>query len=111
MKTMANTNLLQIFSIVLIINLSVSGCAFLGVPWQLSAATTFGDIVALDNHGKTMNETAASIALQRDCQWSRVLIELPPCLTHKEYVDFLYDMNCKTYAWNFLNNPYCKENE
>ena len=111
MKTMANTNLLQTFFIVLIVCLSLNGCAFLGVPWQVSAATTVGDIVTLENHGKTMNETAASIALQRDCQWSRVFINWPPCLSRKEHIDYLYAMNCKTYAWNFLNNPYCKENE
>ena len=58
-----------------------------------------------------MNETAASIALQKDCQWSRMLIGWEPCLTRQELIDLLYDMNCETYAWNFLNIPYCKESE
>ena len=111
MKTIANTNLLQIFSIVLIINLSVSGCAFLGVPWPVTAATTVGDIVTLNNHGKTMNETAASIALQKDCQWSRLWLGWQPCLTRTEWIDRLVAMNCETYSWNFLNNPYCREND
>jgi hypothetical protein len=108
---MTNTNLLRTFIIVLTITLSVNGCAFLGIPWQLSAATTIGDIATLNNHGKTMNETAASIALQRDCQWSRLWLGWPPCLTQEEHISYLMRMNCKTYSWNFLNNPYCREND
>ena len=108
---MTNTNPLRTFIIVLTITLSVNGCAFLGVPWQLSAVTTIGDIATLNNHGKTMNETAASIALQRDCQWSRVFLGWPPCLTRAEWIDSLVAMNCETYSWNFLNNPYCREND
>ena len=108
---MINITRLQTFFIALTITLSVNGCAFLGVPWQLSAVTTIGDIATLNNHGKTMNETAASIALQRDCQWSRVFLGWPPCLTRAEWIDRLVAMNCKTYSWNFLNNPYCREND
>ena len=108
---MTNTNPLRTFITVLTITLSVNGCAFLGVPWQLSAVTTIGDIATLNNHGKTMNETAASIALQRDCQWSRLWLGWPPCLTRAEWIDMLVAMNCETYSWNFLNNPYCREND
>tara|TARA_Y100000361_G_C11014770_1_gene266285 strand:- start:329 stop:655 length:327 start_codon:yes stop_codon:yes gene_type:complete len=108
---MINITRLQTFFIALTITLSVNGCAFLGVPWQLSAVTTIGDIATLNNHGKTMNETAASIALQRDCQWSRVFLGWPPCLTRAEWIDMLVAMNCETYSWNFLNNPYCREND
>ena len=108
---MTNITQLRTFFIALTITLSVNGCAFLGVPWQLSAVTTIGDIATLNNHGKTMNETAASIALQRDCQWSRLWLGWPPCLTRTEWIDRLVAMNCKTYSWNFLNNPYCREND
>ena len=107
------TNIIQLrtFFTVLTICLFLNSCAFLGIPWQLSAVTTIGDIATLNNHGKTMNETAASIALQRDCQWSRLWLGWQPCLTRTEWIDRLIAMNCKTYSWNFLNNPYCKEND
>ena len=94
-----------------IICLGLNSCAFLGVPWQVTAANTLGDVITYDKHGKTMNEAAASIALQKDCKWSRLFIGWPACLTQQEYLDELYKMNCEIYAWNFLNNPYCKENE
>ena len=108
---MTNITQLQPFFTVLTICLFLNSCAFLGIPWQLSAVTTIGDIATLNNHGKTMNETAASIALQRDCQWSRLWLGWPPCLTRTEWIDRLVAMNCKTYSWNFLNNPYCREND
>ena len=108
---MINIIQLRTFIIVLTIILSVNGCAFLGIPWQLSAASAVGDIVSLENHGKTMTETAASIVLQKDCQWSRIFTDWKVCLTFDEYVDNLIKMNCKTYSWNFLNIPYCKEND
>ena len=108
---MTNITQLRTFFIVSIITLNLNSCAFLGIPWQLSAVTTIGDIATLNNHGKTMNETAASIALQRDCQWSRLWLGWPPCLTRTEWIDRLVAMNCKPYSWNFLNNPYCREND
>ena len=108
---MTNITQLRTFFTVLTICLFLNSCAFLGIPWQLSAASTVGDIVSLENHGKTMNETAASIVLQQDCQWSRILIGWAPCLTKEEYISNLIKMNCKTYSWNFLNNPYCRESQ
>ena len=108
---MINTTQLRIYIIALVITLTSSGCALLPIPWPVTAATTAGDVISLSNHGKTMNETAASIVLQRDCQWSRILIGWEPCLTRQELVDRLYAMKCEPYAWNFLNIPYCKENE
>ena len=108
---MTNITQLRTFFTVLTICLFLNSCAFLGIPWQLSAASTVGDIVSLENHGKTMNETAASIVLQQDCQWSRILIGWAPCLTKEEYISNLIKMNCKTYSWNFLNIPYCKESQ
>tara|TARA_B100000508_G_scaffold135971_1_gene128363 strand:+ start:800 stop:1132 length:333 start_codon:yes stop_codon:yes gene_type:complete len=106
---MNNTNQLRIYIIALTTLIIANGCAFLPIPWQVTAANTAGDLVTLQNHGKTMNETAASIVLEKDCQWSRILIGWKPCLTKKELVDNLYKMNCKTYAWNFINIPYCSE--
>ncbi len=94
---------------ILIFNLS--GCAFLPVPWQFTVATTAGDIVSTVNHGKTLNETAASLILEKDCQWSRTLIGWKPCLTREELIDNLHAMNCERYDWNFINIPYCVENK
>ena len=107
---MTNITQLRTFFTVLTACLFLNSCAFLGIPWQLSAASAVGDIVSLENHGKTMNETAASIVFQKDCQWSRIFSDWKVCLTFDEYVDNLIKMNCKTYSWNFLNIPYCKEN-
>ena len=104
---MASTNQLQIFIVVSLVFLN--GCTFLGVPWQVSAAGTAGDIISSQQTGKTLSENAASSALQRDCQWTRLVLGWPPCLTQKEIVDKLAEMDCKTYSWNFLNIPYCKE--
>ena len=100
-------NQLRIFIAVLLVFLN--GCTFLGVPWQFSAVSTVGDLVSADVTGKTLSENGASRALQRDCQWGRVAIGWPPCLTKEELVDKLIEMDCKTYSWNFLNIPYCKE--
>ena len=100
-------NQLRIFIAVLLVFLN--GCTFLGVPWQFSAVSTVGDLVSADVTGKTLSENGASMALQRDCQWGRVVIGWPPCLTKEELVDKLIEMDCKTYSWNFLNIPYCRE--
>ena len=78
---MINIIQLRTFIIVLTIILSVNGCAFLGIPWQLSAATTAGDILSIDKTGKSVSENVASIAVSRDCQWSRIFMGWPPCLT------------------------------
>ena len=104
---MNNINRLPICIIALLVCLN--GCAFIGVPWQLSAAGTAGDLISAQQTGKTLSENGASIALQRDCKWSRVALGWAPCLTKEELVDNLIDMDCKTYSWNFLNIPYCKE--
>ena len=108
-KNIINIYQLQICITVFLVGITISGCTFLGVPWQLSAANTAGDIISSHQTGKTLSENAASSALQRDCQWTRLVLGWPPCLTQKEIVDKLAEMDCKTYSWNFLNIPYCKE--
>ena len=106
---MININLLRIFSIALMINLSVSGCAFLPIKYTLFA--TGADVALTANTGKSTLEHVASAATKMDCQWSRLFSDWKVCLTHEEYVDNLMIMNCDTYSWNFLNIPYCKEND
>ena len=108
-KNIINIHQLQICITVFLVGITISGCTFLGVPWQLSAANTAGDIISSQQTGKTLSENAASSALQRDCQWTRLVLGWPPCLTQKEIVDKLSEMDCKTYSWNFLNIPHCKE--
>ena len=108
-KNIINIYQLQICITVFLVGITISGCTFLGVPWLLSAANTAGEIISSQQTGKTLSENAASSALQRDCQWTRLVLGWPPCLTQKEIVDKLAEMDCKTYSWNFLNIPYCKE--
>ena len=89
--------------------IALSGCSLIGVPWPVSVMTTVGDVVSVNQTGKSLSENAASEALSRDCQWSRILMGWPPCLTSDELAERLLKMNCDTYAWNIINIPYCKE--
>ena len=104
---MTNTNQLRIFIVVL--SGFLNGCSLVGIPWQISAASTAGDFISANQTGKTLSENGASLALKKDCQWSRVALGWPPCLTKEEFIDKLIEMDCKTYSWNFLNIPYCRE--
>ena len=106
---MNSMNQLRICIVVSLVSVNLIGCAFIGVPWQLSAASTAGDFISAQQTGKTLSENLASSALQKDCQWTRMSLGWQPCLTKKEFVDKLIEMDCETYSWNFLNIPYCKE--
>ena len=108
-RNMINTTQLQISIVVFVAALVVSGCSLIGVPWPVSVMTTVGDVVSVNETGKSMSENAASKALSRDCRWSRILMGWPPCLTSDELAERLLEMNCDTYAWNIINIPYCKE--
>ena len=109
MKNITNTHRLQISIVVFVVALLISGCSLIGVPWPVSVMTTVGDVVSVNETGKSMSENAASKALSRDCRWSRILMGWPPCLTSDELAERLLEMNCDTYAWNIINIPYCKE--
>ena len=61
---MTNITQLRTFFTVLTICLFLNSCAFLGIPWQLSAATTAGDILSIDKTGKSVSENVASIAVR-----------------------------------------------
>ena len=108
-KNIINITQLQISTVVFVAALVVSGCSLIGVPWPVSVMTTVGDVVSVNETGKSMSENAASKALSRDCRWSRILMGWPPCLTSDELAERLLEMNCDTYAWNIINIPYCKE--
>ena len=109
MKNIINTHRLQISIVAFLVTLLISGCSLIGVPWPVSVVTTVGDVVSVNETGKSLSENAASEALSRDCQWSRILKGWPPCLTSDELAERLLQMNCDTYAWNIINIPYCKE--
>ena len=109
MKNITNTHRLQISIVVFVVALLISGCSLIGGPWPVSVMTTVGDVVSVNETGKSMSENAASKALSRDCRWSRILMGWPPCLTSDELAERLLEMNCDTYAWNIINIPYCKE--
>ena len=89
--------------IVLITTLTISGCGL--IPIQFTIADAGVAVVT----GKTTSEHVASEVTSMDCKWSRLLIGWFPCLSHKEYVDNLMELNCHTYSWDFLNNPYCRK--
>ena len=108
-RNIINIPRLQISTVVLVVALVVSGCSLIGVPWPVSVITTVGDVVSVGQTGKSLSENAASKALERDCQWSRILKGWPPCLTEDELTEKLMEMDCDTYAWDFLNIPYCRE--
>ena len=108
-RNIINIPRLQISTVVFVVALVVSGCSLIGVPWPVSVMTTVGDVVSVGQTGKSLSENAASKALERDCQWSRILKGWPPCLTEDELTEKLMEMDCDTYAWDFLNIPYCRE--
>tara|TARA_E500000331_G_scaffold336511_1_gene363688 strand:+ start:106 stop:375 length:270 start_codon:yes stop_codon:yes gene_type:complete len=87
----------------------LNGCSLVGIPWPISVMTTVGDVVSVNETGKSLSENAASRALKKDCQWSRLLLSWNPCLTKEEFTDKLMKMDCDVYAWDFLNIPYCRE--
>ena len=109
MKNIINITQLQISIAAFVVALLISGCSLIGLPWPVSVATTVGDVVSINETGKSISENAASQALSRDCRWSRILMGWPPCLTPDELAERLLEMNCDTYAWNIINIPYCKE--
>ena len=109
MKNIINITQLQISIAAFVVALLISGCSLIGVPWPVSVMTTVGDVVSVNETGKSMSENAASKALERDCRWSRILLGWPPYLPSDELAERLLEMNCDTYAWNIINIPYCKE--
>ena len=47
---------------------------------------------------------------QKDCDFTRVIDGVFPCMSDEEYVDYLLDMDCETYTWNnVLQIPKCKK--
>ena len=102
-KNITNITQLRTFFIASITTLIISGCGI--IPIQLTLADAGVAVVT----GKTTSEHVASEVTSMDCKWSRLLVGWFPCLSREEYVDNLMEMNCHTYSWDFLNNPYCRK--
>ena len=103
-RNITNITQLRTFFIASITTLSISGCSFIPIQFTLA------DVGVTAVTGKSSTEHVASGVTRMDCQWSRLFIGWFPCLSNEEYLNNLMEMNCQTYSWNFLNNPYCKEN-
>jgi len=92
--------------IVLFITL-VSACA---LPWPVTVLSTGVDIIMKKETGKTPLEHGASSLTGTDCNFTRVIDGVFPCMTSEEYVDYLFDMDCDEYTWdNMLQIPICKK--
>lgn len=79
------------------------------VPTWLSVGTTALDVGLQVETGKTSSEHVVSHVTKEDCRWSRILYGASICMNEKEHIEYLLSMNCETYAWNWMGQPYCKE--
>ena len=97
--------LLIILSIVLTV---LTGCA---LPWPVTVLSTSMDIIIKKETGKTPLEHGISELTQTDCDFTRVIDGVFPCMTDEEYVDYLLDMDCEHgITWNnVLSIPKCKK--
>jgi hypothetical protein len=93
--------------IILGIALFLTGCA---LPWPVTVLSTGMDIIIKKETGKTPLEHGISELTQTDCDFTRVIDGVFPCMSDEEYVDYLLDMDCETYTWdNVLQIPKCKK--
>ena len=86
----------------------LNGCA---LPWPVTVLSTGVDIIMKKETGKTPLEHGASALTQKDCNFTRVIDGVFPCMSEEEYVDYLLDMNCEHgYTWNnILGIPKCRK--
>ena len=56
---MNSMNQLRICIVVSLVCLNVISCSFVGVPWQLSAASAAGDLISTQQTGKTLSENVS----------------------------------------------------
>ena len=92
----------------LFIFLFLQGCT--AIPWPVTVLTTGMDFIIKKETGKTPLEHGISELTQTDCDFTRVIDGVFPCMTDEEYVDYLLDMDCETYTWNnVLSIPRCKK--
>ena len=92
---------------ILLCVLFLTGCA---LPWPVQILSTGVDIIMKKETGKTPLEHVTSEVTQKDCDFTRVIDGVFPCMSHEEYMDYLLEMDCETYTWdNVLQIPKCKK--
>ena len=80
------------------------------MPWPVQILSTGVDIIMKKETGKTPLEHGTSYVTQKDCDFTRVIDGVFPCMSHEEYMDYLLEMDCETYTWdNVLQIPKCKK--
>ena len=79
------------------------------MPMWASVAHTIGDTVLSMKTGKSSTEHGLSALTGKDCQFIRAIDGQNICMSSENYVEYLFSLNCDTYAWNILNKVYCKK--
>ena len=88
--------------------LSLTSCGIIP-PW-LSLTHTALDVGLQVETGKTSSEHLASGLTLKDCAWTRILWFDKMCMTKEEEVNYIMELDCPgVVAWNWMNQPYCKE--
>ena len=97
--------------ITVLLSLGVTTACSLVLPWQVATAITAGDLALTKETGKSSSEHIVGGVSGQECKWIRFLLNEKICMTNKEYEDYLLDMSCKEYEWNFFGIPSCKDNK
>jgi hypothetical protein len=97
--------------ITVLLSLGVTTACSLVLPWQIATAITAGDLALTNETGKSSSEHIVGGVTGQECKWIRFLLNEKICMTNKEYENYLLDMSCKEYEWNFFGIPSCKDNK
>ena len=85
----------------------LSGCGIM--PMWASILHTVTDAVLSVETGKSSSEHGLSFITGKDCQFIRALDGKDICMSSKDYVDYLFSLDCGIYTWNILNRVSCKK--
>ena len=98
--------------IVIIISLSVGGCASSAITAMMSVLSG-ADVVSQVTTGKGAIDNAVSLGMQKDCAVFRLFKGKKVCHDkEKELIKEairLINMDCEIYAWDANDKPYCKK--
>ena len=86
--------------------LLIAGCS---IPLPVTIGHYLVDIGLTVHTGKSSTEHVISEITGEDCNYSYFLSTQKICLSEEEYMQLLIDLNCKEYAWDIKNQPYCRE--
>ena len=84
----------------------LTGCGFM--PMWASGVHTVTDAVLSLNTGKSSSEHGLSFLTGKDCQFIRVIDRKKICMSHEDYVEYLFSLDCDIYTWNVLQRVSCK---